>query len=158
MIRSRSRLITICLAVCTVALASDAFAVLGGDISTASRTRQSMPGASAKASRVQASNRRYSYEELDSEGIRIREYADANGKVFAVTWRGVAEPDLSVLLGQYFPDYKLEDGRVAPSRARAKNVVTNAIQVRRAGHMRDKHGLAYVPELVPVGVVAGDLE
>ena len=117
-----------------------------------------MPGRVSKASILKTGNDVYTYEELETDGIKIREYASSGGKIFAVSWSGVAEPDLSVLLGKYFPDYKIENDKQAPSRARHKRVETGDIVVRRAGHMRNMHGTAYVAELVPAGVDVGTLE
>ena len=41
----------------------------------------------------------------DPAGRRIREFAGADGIVFAVAWQGASLPDMRQLLGDYFPAY-----------------------------------------------------
>ncbi len=139
--------------------ASDAFAVLGGDVSSVSKTQKAMPGVARKAT-LKADNGSdlYSIQELETGGIKIREYVSSSGKIFAVSWRGVREPDLAVLFGKYFPEYNSEQSKQTPSRARAARVQTSEIIVKKAGHMRDMRGLAYVLELLPPGVNVGELQ
>ena len=90
----------------------------------------------------------------------IHEYVDNKGVVFAVSWNGPAHPDFTTLLGSYAGETarahrehrKKFVARQAVSRVETKNIV-----YQRSGHMGDLSGLAYVPALVPPGVVEGEL-
>src|SRR5690242_6741747 len=46
-------------------------------------------------------NQLYSVHTISTPIATIREYVDNNGNVFAVSWRGIRRPDLSVLLGSF---------------------------------------------------------
>ena len=45
-------------------------------------------------------------ETTDAHGIVVREYVDAAGTVYAVSWRGPAMPNVEALLGAYFPRFR----------------------------------------------------
>lgn len=98
----------------------------------------------------------YQIYETISEGQTIREYVDMNGIVFAVTWRGMVEPDLSILLGSYYNEsQKIQP---SPTVGRAPKIAGNdKIVIQKAGHMRDVRGRAYLPDLLPAHVNPGDL-
>ncbi|BDG05094.1 DUF2844 domain-containing protein [Anaeromyxobacter oryzae] len=86
--------------------------------------------------------------ELRGATVVVREFADPSGTVFAVTWAGLARPDLAPLLGTYDHEYRAaasgpRNGR-GPRRVRSAHLV-----VETWGHARDLHGRAYVPSLVP---------
>ncbi len=87
----------------------------------------------------------------------IREYAGLDGKVFAVTWHGPFSPNLRQTLGSYFDQY----AAAAPAGRQDRNHVqvrsTNLV-VQVGGHMRAFSGRAYLPQALPSGVTAGDLE
>lgn len=85
---------------------------------------------------------------------RIVEYTLPDGTVFAVVWQGISQPDLSVLLGSYFNEYK---SAALPSKSRLqrgrglRSIRTEHIVVEKFGHMRDLRGIAYLPEQLPEG-------
>ena len=88
-------------------------------------------------------------------GTSIREYVSPTGKVFAVTWQGPVIPDLRQLLGRYFERYT----------AAGKQAGRRQIEVRDAdfvlqsqGHMRAFSGRAYLPQLLPQGVAAEQIQ
>lgn len=92
----------------------------------------------------------YSVHELTNEiGTVVREYADANGTVFAVTWQGPAKPDLDLLLGRYFQTFV-----AAPSQPGTGPKYLNQpdLVVFSGGHPRAFTGRAHLPALVPTGV------
>ncbi len=100
----------------------------------------------------------YAVHELERGGTTIREYVSPQGTVFAVTWSGLATPDLRTLLGGYAAEY--EDAAAQQPKARgrrAQQVVARHVVVDRWGHMRDRHGRAYVPDLVPQGVSTDEI-
>lgn len=100
----------------------------------------------------------YSVKVTHLENVDVKEYVNEDGFVFAVTWRGLAHPDLSGILGSHFQEYqKLNTERRKGSKAQDTINTSNAV-VRRAGHMRDVRGLAYDPSLVPSDVKVEELE
>jgi Protein of unknown function (DUF2844) len=110
--------------------------------------------ASIKASDL--GNYRVQESQLPS-GTVVREYAAPNGNVFAVTWRGPFVPNLKELLGRYFDEYT--------AGAKANHADHNHVEVRQsdlvvqvAGHMRATSGRAYLPQALPSGLAAGDLQ
>jgi hypothetical protein len=95
----------------------------------------------------------YSVHELERGGTTIREYVSPQGVVFAVTWSGLANPDLRTLLGGYAAEYeRAAAGSPKVKGRRSRRVAAPHVVVDAWGHMRDRHGRAYVPELVPPGV------
>ncbi|MET0379807.1 MAG: DUF2844 domain-containing protein [Spongiibacteraceae bacterium] len=95
-------------------------------------------------------NANYSVHERTTEiGTLIREYADASGTVFAVTWQGPAKPDLDLLLGRYFQTFV-----AAPSQPGTgpKQINQPDLVVFSGGHPRAFVGRAYLPGLIPTGV------
>ncbi len=129
--------------------APPARAALGEAESSVSRDRQAL----AAVARGTTDRGAYTVHELERGGTTIREYVSPQGVVFAVTWGGLANPDLHTLLGSYAAEYEQAAGRRSPGKGRrAQRVVADHVVVDRWGHMRDLHGLAYVPDLVPQGV------
>lgn len=93
-----------------------------------------------------------SVHELARGGTIIREYVSPQGVVFAVAWGGLANPDLRTLLGSYAAEYERAARAGAVKGRRAQRIAAAHVVVDRWGHMRDWHGRAYVPDLVPEGV------
>ncbi len=104
-------------------------------------------------SRGVTANGRYSVHALESGGGTIREFAAPGGRVFAVAWSGMAHPDLHPLLGSYAAEYDAALQRTprTPGR-RYSRVKGERIVVEKWGHMRDLHGRAWIPSLVPSSV------
>jgi hypothetical protein len=90
-------------------------------------------------------------------GIVVREYVSPAGMVFAVTWQGPSLPDLQQLLGRYFEQYiaaaNTQDG--APA---ARTTQQSGLVVQTGGHMRAVFGRAYVPQMLPRGVLAEEIQ
>jgi hypothetical protein len=95
----------------------------------------------------------YTVQQLEApDGTVVREYvSSSDGIVFGVAWRGSKVPDLTQLLGTYFPLYQ---AALQPSVHRRGPVVvqTDALVVEMGGHMRAFSGRAYIPTLVPPSV------
>lgn len=89
-------------------------------------------------------------------GTMVREYANLDGLVFAVTWNGPFMPDLQQILGRYFAQYS--------AGAKANKLDHHHLQIRDAdfvvqasGHMHAFSGRAYLPQAIPAGVAVGEL-
>lgn len=87
-------------------------------------------------------------------GTTVREFANPEGRVFAVAWQGPVLPDLSVLLGGYFPTYKSQVTLLRRGARLGSPVAINhaGLVVNSMGRMRNFFGHAYAPALVPNGV------
>lgn len=113
-------------------------------------------------------NRSYVMHEITmTSGAKVREYVSPAGAVFGVAWEGQFPPDFQQLLGPYYQQVQEAMAQQAsaqpssdqPSRRRRGPVVieTPGIVFVQNGHMRSFHGQAYIPQLVPQGVQAGDI-
>lgn len=94
-----------------------------------------------------------------NDGI-VREFTNASGKVFAVTWSGPGKPDLRALLGSYFTALQASPsatGRAMHSLRRPQQVDQSDLQIQTGGHMGWFHGVAFVPSLAPAGFAPSDL-
>jgi hypothetical protein len=102
---------------------------------------------------------RYVVHELVLQNGTIRQFARADGLVFAVAWSGAMVPDLDPLLGRFAADYRDAQPEPGPRTGRRSARVTGAeVVVETWGRMRAYRGRAWVPALLPEGVVADELE
>jgi hypothetical protein len=122
--------------------------VLGGEVQVPARQAQQHEAATPEA---------YTVEQISTPaGVIVNEYVTPDGTVFAVSWRGPRPPDLSQLLGSYFNEFK--SAAAAPGRQqRHLYVKTQGLVVETGGHMRDLHGRAYIPSLLPPNVSTEDI-
>jgi hypothetical protein len=97
------------------------------------------------------------HEIQQPSGTLIREYAGLDGKVFAVTWHGPFSPNLRQTLGSYFDQYAV-GARTGRQDRNHVQVHESNLVVQVGGHMRAYSGRAYLPQALPSGVTAGDLE
>ena len=129
-----------------------AFAALGGDAASVDTDAAKMKG-QARATAVAG----YTVKEITlPSGTVVREYVSAEGKVFAVTWKGMSQPDLQQTLGTYFEQYK--------AAAAAPHAGHHHLQIHQpelvlisGGHMRAWSGKAYVPVLLPPNFSVDDI-
>ncbi|WP_084068465.1 DUF2844 domain-containing protein [Paraburkholderia heleia] len=92
-------------------------------------------------------------------GTTVREYANAAGQVFAVSWSGPRPPDFSQLFGSYFSEYKA--ALQTPAHADLhRHVAVESAQMRYVGggRMNNMRGTAWLPAAVPAGVTPEDLQ
>ena len=129
-------------------------ATLGEPESSVAADRRAM----AARSNGRTDHGRYSVEESVSGAGTLREYVAPSGVVFAVAWSGLSHPDLAPLLGSYRASYQLalQQARRTPGR-RHVQLAAGPLVVERWGHMRDLHGRAYVPSLLPQRVSVDDI-
>ena len=129
-------------------------AALGGDAASVASDAEALHGV-IRSTLLQ----QYDIHEITSDnGMRLREYLDRNGLVFAVAWSGPAMPDLQKLLGA---SYKTYTTAVAaenhPGLKRSQRIATAGLVVESDGHMRAYSGRAYLPALIPAGTSAAEL-
>jgi hypothetical protein len=125
-----------------------ALATLGGDVSSVESDRIHMKAAAVTST----ASALYTVHEMQTpDGTTIREFANASGTVFAVTWKGPFPPDLRQTLGSYFQKYQTAP-RAKRSGHSHDSVEQPDLVVHSGGHLRAFVGSAYVPQLVPAGV------
>jgi len=135
-------------------LAMQALAGLGADATSIESDAVAMQGKMAQsATRQPEPSASYNVKTfVTSKGVTVREYAAPSGAIFGVAWQGRRPPDLSVLLGSYYPEY------VSASALKRHKDLHHAViagpnaVVIMAGHMGHLVGRAYVPGLVPSGL------
>jgi hypothetical protein len=89
-------------------------------------------------------------------GTLVREFAAADGKVFAVAWNGPAPPNLRQMLGRFFDPF-VTAARPKRTDHSHLRVETGDLVVQSGGHMRAYAGRAYLPAAVPNGVDLGEV-
>ncbi len=143
-----------------IACARPAWASLGGDVASIQADQVNLQG--TRQTTAMAS---YTVHEIQSaSGTVVREYVSADGKVFAVAFRGPWLPDMRQLLGNYFEPYSAaRQAEVAqnPNARRARRPVVvdePGLNVQISGHPRAFAGRAYVPGSVPAGVRLEDIQ
>jgi hypothetical protein len=96
-------------------------------------------------------------ESRDANAVTIREYVLPGNVVFAVAWEGPIRPDMTALLGSYFPNY------VAAGESRARGTgplfeSNDDFHIESAGRLGHFFGMAYLPRLMPANVRPADLK
>jgi len=86
---------------------------------------------------------------LDS-GATVREYVDASGTVFAVSWSGPVVPDLRQLLGPYF-DTLAAPGSNPHQRRGHRMIKQPDVVIESGGHMGAFEGRGWIPAKLPAG-------
>jgi hypothetical protein len=101
----------------------------------------------------------YDIHEITSDnGMRLREFQNRSGVVFAVVWSGPAMPDLQKLLGTSYNTYATAVAAEShPGLKRPLRIATSDLVVESDGHMRAYTGRAYLAALIPPGTSAADL-
>ncbi|TKC89245.1 DUF2844 domain-containing protein [Trinickia terrae] len=141
-----------------------AYAVLGGSPmqtpSGATATTSSSVARAAATGSSTSSSSSYSVIETTLEtGTVVREYVTTSGTVFGIAWSGPQIPNLSDLLGGYFPQFA--SGVAASHTAGVRgpaSVEASGLVVHSAGHMGSFFGQAYVPSALPSGVSSSDIK
>ncbi len=95
-----------------------------------------------------------------ASGTIVREYASAAGTVFGIAWAGPAMPNLSALLGTYFPQFDSARNALRSARPGRGPLVIDlpGLVVRSGGHMGAFGGQAYLPSALPAGMTASDIQ
>jgi Protein of unknown function (DUF2844) len=131
-----------------------AVAGLGGDAASVDADVAKMKG-QARATPAAG----YTMSEITlPSGTVVHEFISAEGKVFAVSWRGMAVPDLSQTLGTYFAEYKAAATATPHASHHNLTVQQTDLVVRTGGHMRNWYGQAYVLSLLPPNFSLDDIK
>jgi hypothetical protein len=127
---------------------------LGGDAASVVADAAELHGVARATPMLQ-----YDIEEITSDsGVRVREFLNRNGIVFAVTWNGPVVPNLRTLLGSSFDSYITGLGALKhPGTQRSLRLASGELVVESGGHMRAYGGRAYLPPLIPAGASPADL-
>src|SRR4051794_1418901 len=88
----------------------------------------------------------YSKASGEQSAVEIKEYTNADGIVYAVTWQGRKQPDLESLLGTYYHDFHKKNSSRQPG-VHSHRTQTRDIVVHRGGRFPHLTGRAYVPSL-----------
>ena len=139
--------------VSTLSAASAAAAT--GNASTVARAAVQNAASSASATPA------YTVQQTTlANGTVVREYLSQAGTVFGVAWMGPQPPNLATLLGGYFPQYVSGvKASHAAGLVRGPGVVESpGLVVRSGGHMGHFSGQAWLPQALPAGVSAEDIQ
>jgi len=150
-----------------VALAATAIAATTGTVhaqlGSTNATAASAQGSSDASAVViqKATNDAVQWQEsTDANQIRVRQYVSAAGQVYAVSWDGPAMPDLAALLGTWFGEYQQSAlaGLPNASSLHTSRVNRSDLVVETAVRLRDFNGRAWLPDALPAGVTAADIQ
>ncbi len=142
--------------VCAVLLqAQQAQAVLGGGEDSVHADQVRFQGEHRKLSGSQMTT----HEIGLPDGSVVKEYINAAGLVFAVSWRTRLKPNLDALLGAHnaAPAASLHADSGVATAKRQQSMRQSNLVIHQGGRMNAFAGLAYVPSLVPEGFNADAL-
>jgi hypothetical protein len=131
-----------------------ACAGLGGDAASVLADGSELHGVVSSTSLPQ-----YDVEEINADtGMRVREYVNRDGVVFAVSWAGPGLPDLQRLLGTHYVEYTTALAALTrPGLHRSVRTMSPELVVESEGHLRAYAGRAYLRALIPAGMSLADL-
>ena len=150
------------LVACVLMLSLSGWATLGDNAASVLADQARMTGSTLHST----DNQTFVVHEISTTwGGKVREYVSPGGAVFGVAWEGQFPPNLEQLLGPYYAQAQQAQAAAVKAasdqvpRVRRGPVVINTpgLVVIETGHMRNFHGQAYIPQLVPQGVQAGDI-
>lgn len=101
----------------------------------------------------------FKIHEVQNSGATIREHVGQDGIVYGISWKGIAMPDLTALMGNYSAEYKEvlnQPPKILGKRAR--RIGTSKLRVEFWGHMRNLRGRVYDPSLLTNGVTSSEIE
>lgn len=149
MIKHKRRL-SVLIAATTLALPVAASASLGGVSDSARIDAQRM--AARSHSLIAASGSVSVHTMVLANGGTIRQYVNAVGAIYAITWQGPGKPDLARLLGPHFATFQADNASQRRRLFRAPpRVMRSDLVVQTGGHPGGFWGLAYLPQQAPAG-------
>ena len=142
------------LLVAAMSCAAPAWAALGGDAASIEADRAQLKGALA----VSAAGAYEVREIATTGGGLVREYLAADGRVFAVSWRGPTIPDLRQLLGAYYAHYAQAASAASHAGGHRHFTVRQPdLILESSGRLRAFAGRAWDPKLLPQDFSAADI-
>jgi Protein of unknown function (DUF2844) len=131
-----------------------AFAGLGGDASSVDADTVKMK---AQSRATPAAGYTVTQITLPTSTV-VNEYVSADGKVFAVSWKGPMTPDLQQTLGTYFTTFTAASAVPHGAGHHGLSVQQSDFVLQTSGHMRAWRGKAYVPSLLPPNFSLDDIQ
>jgi hypothetical protein len=131
------------------------WAALGQPAATVEHDRAALNGQLQRGSM-----RNFSINTITVAGMEIKEYVAPDGVVFAVVWEGTGVPNLQLLLGDHYEEYRegIETARNRKPRVKEPfRMKSDRLVVEQAGHSRSLWGRAYLPSQLPPGVRPEDI-
>jgi len=128
-----------------------AAATLGEDVTSVLADQTQMQG----ALQITSAGKFSVHEIRLPTGTVVRQYVSPAGMVFAVSWQGPTLPDLQQVLGRYFEQYS-DAARTQGAGPRASQ--QPGLVVQSGGHMRAFFGRAYIPQMLPRGISAAEIQ
>lgn len=147
---SRTARFAVALATLGALAAPPAHAVLGGDLATV-QARAQQQG----AARTPSAGPGYSVHTTQRpDGSQVREYADASGIVFMVSWSMRGKPRMPELLGAFDADYRRAATRAlaAPGIHRQVQLAEGDLVVQARSHLQSHVGRAWLRSRLPAGL------
>ena len=135
-------------------LAPVAHAALGENRSSVEADSRDM---GATAPTVSSTGRFELHESRTADGGVVRQYVNAQGTVFAVTWSARFRPNLQQLLGAHYADY-LAAARGRGTGHHVFSVSTPDFVLGIVQRPRGSAGTAHLPALLPAGVRPEELQ
>ncbi|HUA87937.1 MAG TPA: DUF2844 domain-containing protein [Steroidobacteraceae bacterium] len=122
-----------------------AFAGLGGDSASVQADMVQLKG----TVRVSTAGTFTLHEITANSGVKVREYAGSDGRVFAVAWNGPAGPDLRQVLGSHYDQFV--QALAAQPRHSHRHVLIQEddLVVERNVFQRAASGRAWTPSMLP---------
>lgn len=141
---------TILSAIFVLAFAPCAFAALGDDEGKVSESSQIQPK-SVRSGLVM-------HEQI-AHHVTVHQFAEPQGKVFAVSWAGPVHPDLRELLGAHYAHYKssFEKNFRKTRGRRFVEYEDDGLHVEMGGHMGSVRGRVWLTSIFPKQVSHEDI-
>ncbi len=139
---------------CGILAEQPLLAALGGSADSIESDRRMLSAVQGKV--TQGAD--YTDYEITYGWTNVREYVSPQGIVFAIAWTGNRSPDLTTLLGSYANEYQ-QALKATPHHpgVRQRAIKTDDVVVERWGQVRNLHGRAYAPSLIPPGVSTDEI-
>jgi hypothetical protein len=137
-------------AIMVLGMSGPAYAVLGGKVDSVAADQARM-----KASVKVTSNGRFQVHELRNDGNVVREFVAQDGTIFGVAWQGQSM-QYSQLLGSY-TDRITKAAQSRRDHRAPLHIDEPGFVFSAFGHMRFYSGRAYIPSMVPAGVLAEEI-
>jgi hypothetical protein len=152
----RLKMLVMAAALTVAVSATRAWGSLGGDAASIQADQTHMQGRRT----MKAAESCTVHEIQGASGTVVREFVSPEGKVFAIAWHGPWMPDMRQLLGSYFDQYAQANQAQKGARMRRGPILINqpGLVVQIGGHPRAFAGKAYVPEMLPSGVGAENIQ